>query len=318
MLTEEYFSPSEAVLLNIKKLSEKQSMLCEQRICEIAELAADAVNFSEGLLEVGVDIFAGLSLIADGYPDFSFDPPGNSLDINRKRLKLMLSGMSMIDKAHFADIYTELLLKSNRSIKESDFLPSRISVETFVYVKNLYADEAYDVFSQDFNDPRVKYAWDFREAVRMVADGEVTYCILPLEEKGARLSSIAELLYRAELKINSVIPVYGMDAEADIKYALVSRHFTAPMRDKDDDRYLEIRIPSNSRLSISDILVVSESYGAKVYRVNTLTFDTGEAKREYYSVVFSGEDVDFTTLLVFLTLFVPEYTAVGIYKNLEL
>ena len=318
MLSDEFFSPSEITTSNISSLSTDQALISERRICEIAELADEAVRFSLELAEVGVDSFDTLSVIADGYPSVEFGLPENALKDNSKRLEYILSSFSVMDKAHFADIYTELLAKAGKKLNEGVFLPEVLTEETFVYVKNMYADEAYDVFSQEFSDPRVRYAGSLREAVKMVSDKEVSYCILPLEEGGARLSSVTELLYRSELKINSVIPVFGMDADADVKYALVSRNFNIPKRDKGDDRYLEIRIPTDSGVGLSDILFACCSYGVNVYRVNTLTFKTLGEQKGYYSVVFCGEDVDFTALLVFLTLFVPEYTAVGIYKNLEL
>lgn len=318
MLVEETFSPSETVLSNIASLAGEQAVLGERRICEIAELADEAVRFSLRLYEIGVDAFDGLSMIGESLADFSQEMEKDDVALNRDRLKYLLCSLSLMDKAHFAEIFAELLTEKNKPLFESDFLPELSAEETFVYVKNVFADEAYDVFSQDFSDPRVRYAENFREAVRMVADGEVSYCILPLEEGGARLSTIAELLYRAELKINSVIPVFGMDADADVKYALVSRHFTVPDKNEDDDRYLEIRIPTDCALALPELLFAAESYGVRVYRVNTLNFKINDRQRGYYSIVFSGEDVDFTTLLVFLTLFASEYTAVGIYKNLEL
>ncbi|MBO5315157.1 MAG: hypothetical protein J6B48_01870 [Clostridia bacterium] len=318
MLSDEFFSPSEITTSNIASLSADEILISERRICEVAELACEAVRFSLELAEVGVDGFDVLSVIADGYPDVDSFVSEDSLKANRRRLEYILSGLSIMDKAHFADIYTELLAKEGRGLNENVFLPEVMEDETFVYVKNAYADEAYDVFSQEFSDPRVRYAGSMREAVKLVSDGVVSYCILPLEERGARLSSVTELLYRSELKINSVIPVFGMDADADIKYALVSRSFYIPKIDKGDDRYLEIRIPTDSDIGLSELLFAAGSYGVNVYRVNTLMFKTMGEQKGYYSVVFCGEDVDFTSLLTFLTLFVPEYTAVGIYKNLEL
>ncbi len=318
MLNDEIFSPSEALASNIESLSARQTLLAERRMCEIAELAGEAVRFSLELLDVGIDVFEGLSLIADGYPNSRPCVAENCLDVNRRRLEYLLSGLSLADKAHFAEIYVELLAKEGLGLRENNFLPELLADETFVYVKNVFADEAYDVFSQDFSDPRVRYASSLREAVKSVSDGEASYCILPLEEGGSRLSSVTELLYRSELKINSVIPVFGMAADADIKYALVSRHFIIPKREKGDDRYLEIRIPTDSDTNLSELLFVTRSYGIELYRVNTLMFKTQDEQKGYYSVVFSGEDVDFTVLLAFLTLFVTEYTSVGIYKNLEL
>ena len=302
---------------NIAELSRLQLIQCERRICEIAELAERAATASLEMINDGAGIYDILMMTSEEYMSDGSTVHTEALAENLEKLQFQLERLSLMDKAHFAELYAAALRSSGISVSESDFLPEAPSAETFVYVKNAYADEAYDVFAEGFDDPRVRYAGSFKEAVGLVDSGEVTYCLLPLEERGARLATIAELLYRYELKINSVIPVFGIDGTADIKYALVSRGYTVPTRDPDDDRYLEIRLAGDGAATLSELLTVAESYAVRVYRVNTLAFPTEEGKREYYSVVFSGEDVDFTTLLVFLTLFFTDYTAVGIYKNLE-
>ncbi len=311
----EFFFSANISSENLKELSSKQLMLTERRICEIAEMAADAVSYSKGISDA--DIYEMLSFVSEDYKNIRYKLYENVIFQNTLRIERYAKTLSSMDKAYFAALYTELMSENGVNIRESDFLQSSDSDESFVYVKNVYADEAYDVFSQDFSDPRVRYAGSLREAAKFVADGISAYCILPLEESGARLASVAEILYRFDLKINAVIPVFGIDGTADIKYALVSRHFTVPVRDIDDDRYLEIRIADRSSPSLSELLCAAESYGVKVYRVNSLSFDVEGEMRGYYSVVFSGEDVDFTELLVYLTLFASDHTIVGIYKNLE-
>ncbi len=311
------FAFSSVLIENLKSLLDKQVLLSERRICELAEIASEAVSYSKALLENGMNIYEILSLIAENSPKYQEGGAEGILDINALRLYKFSVSLSMLDRAMFAEIYTELLKNTGYNLGESDFLPTKYAEETFVYVKNVYADEAYDVFSQDFASPRVKYAASFKEAVKMVSDGAVSYCLLPLEESGARLASVAELIYHSELKINSVIPVFGSYGDADIKYALVSRHFYLPKRDPDDDRYLEIRLADGISPTLLELLYAADSYGVQVYRVNTLSFDTEDGKRGYYSVVFSGDNVDFTILLVYLTLFASDYTAIGIYKNLE-
>ena len=141
---------------------------------------------------------------------------------------------------------------------------------------------------------------------------------MPLEERGgARLAAVAELLFREDLKINSVTPVFGFEGLADMKYALVSKHFTVPDIFPDDDRYLEIRIKADSNVSVSELFSAAESLDSYLYRINTLTFTTEDGEAQYYSVVFRDDGKDFSPLLVYLTLFSGAYTPIGIYKNLE-
>ena len=89
------------------------------------------------------------------------------------------------------------------------------------------------------------------------------------------------------------------------------------MLESGDDRYLEIRLKASSSFPLSQVLFASESYGASIYRVNSVILRDDEGENEYYSLVFRDDVSDFTRLLTYLTLFSVTYTAVGIYKNLE-
>jgi hypothetical protein len=236
---------------------------------------------------------------------------------SKKSLDSRSATLSLYDRAEFSELLITALSLRGIHIDEATFLDEDSRAETFTYVKNPFADEAYDVFSTDFSDPRVVYSSSFREALAMLDNGEVGYCLLPLEERGARLSTIGELIFRGELKINSVTPVFGFDGLADMKYALLSKSFTIPKVMADDDRYLEIRLPAVSDTDVSDILLVAKRYGIGVYRINSSLYDIEGVSELYYSIVFRDDGMDFTRLLTYLVAFCKDYTPVGIYKNLE-
>lgn len=317
-MNEEYsFLPSDITLSNISSLTESLSITAEQRLCELSELADAAAEASRQLISYGLGIYEVLLLISD---TLSLDIKNIHKDAIKESVRYLSSAITMLtdaDKAAFSSFYYESMRRLGVEIRESDFLFGEPKDETFVYVKNPYSDEAYDVFSQSFIEPRVKYAKSFKEALKRLSDGEANYCLLPLEERGSRLASVAELIFAEDLKINSVIPVFGFDGEADIKYALVSKHYTVPSFDVDDDLYLEIRIKADSDTRLSSLFNVAESFSLSVYRVNTVTFNTEEGRRTYYSVVFHSEGMGFANLLIYLTLFATSTSPVGIYKNLE-
>lgn len=312
-----FFEVNESGINNLSELSLASSRLYERRICEIAEIADLAADFVKEMMSADIKPYEILSLISESYPEIQAQIHKEALKENFERLVAVDRLQSIFDKLRFSELL--VLLSKNKGVKfsEKDFLPEVSSDQTFVYVKNTFSDEAYDVFSQGFDDPRVRYAVNFKEALNLVSVGDVTYAILPLEEKGARIASVSEMLFKYDLKINSVIPVFGFDGQADIKYAMVSKSYTVPEIVNEDDRYLEIRIPQNSVPDITKILSAASGLGIKVYRVNTQSINNDESVSLYYSIVFCGEGVDYTALLVFLTLFVKEYSAAGLYKNLE-
>ena len=298
----------------------RASRISELRICELSELADDAALAAREMKNDGCSAYEILSVVSESLSEvFSGDAHGDCLEANKKRLSKYFSASDICDAAVFSSLFAERAERLGVLVCERDFFDTDGGDESIIYVKNSLADEAYDVFSESLSDPRVKYAISFKEACRAVAEGEAEYCLLPLEERGgARLSGIRELIFRHDLKINAVTPVFGFDGVADMKYALISKHFTLPEVLEDDDRYLEIMYKRGSECEISHLLLASELLGYTVYRINTVTLDTEGESAPYSSIVFRAEGgLDFSVLLIFLSSFIGSYTAIGIYKNLE-
>lgn len=303
---------------NMQKISLEQSVLAEKRICEVSVPARDAADMAFEMLSDGYGIYEVLSVISDGILTPMISVHKYSLAENYQRLLENLKFNYKYDKIVFTELFRDIITQKGIIISESDFLPTSSGSETFTYVRNSLADEAYDVFSAEFKDPRVKYSKSLYEAARAVSLGEFEYALLPLEEKGgARLASVAEILFKEDLKINSVTPVFGFEGLADMKYALVSKHFSVPEVKEDDDRYLEVRLRVDSSISLSELFSAADAFGISLYRINTISFDTEDGSAQYYSIVFRDEGKDFTLLLTYLTLFSGAYTPIGLYKNLE-
>jgi hypothetical protein len=299
---------------NIHSYSVKLSLAEEQKICELAEIASETADFIQSMLKDGLELYEIFSMLSDA---FALDTEGvNRDDLCAFHVDAFSKISGIFDKAVFSAVLLERLNLRGLSISEKSFFGASPNDETFVYLKNQLADEAYDVFSQDFADPRVKYVNSFREGIRLIGDNSATFCLLPIEERGVRLPTVEELIFRSDSKINSVIPVFGYDGNADLKYALVSKNIYISDYSEDDDRYFEIRVSSDSE-SMSALMICAENLGVKVFRVNTLNLKTEDGDTCYFSLVLKSTRGDFTSLLVFLTLFYSEYIPVGIYKNLE-
>ncbi len=318
-MSQEYvFDADDVTIRNLNELSVARAMLDERRILELRDIVAKMVDVSLLLLEDGLSIYEILSFFVDGIVIGDYPIHINHEDDCREALNALTRTTHNMDQTLISEIYVDSMRESGLLLTERDFLPSKDALEVLTYVKNQYSDEAYDVFSQDFREPKVLYSLSFRECVQAITSAEAGYCLFPLEEKGgARLHTIAELIYRNDLKINSVTPVFGFDADADIKYALVSNHFTVPECTVGDDRYLELRLSASQVPSISDILSSASLLGMSVYRVNTVTFDTEGDENTFFSLVLRDGGRDFTPFLTYLALFAPDAVPVGIYKNLE-
>lgn len=312
------FSPNSAIVDNLTVLNGRRSDELELRLLELSDLAEQAAEFAEDARGFGLTVFEILSEISSGLNFGGVSNTDSRLYGHTGRLREILCSMSVTDRAAFCGLLTEYACGRGLPFGEDGFLPNVQSAERIVYVRNSLSDEAYDIFSQDFSDPRVRYVGNSKECVSAVLSGEADYCLLPLEERGGvRLPTVSELLYRNDLKINSVTPVFGFDGNAGMKYALVSRGFTVPERRDGDDRYLEIRIDADSDVPLSDILYAASIYGMTAYRVNSLSFDSEGENNACFSVVLRDAGRGFSEILVYLTLFVPAHTTIGLYRNLE-
>ena len=301
---------------NISSISQKQSELQEMRVIELYELADSFFAPISELINDGMSISETFTYIAEYFALPFSTVHKNALDANLHRLTHYASVLSSIDKAIFSDLLTERIKNGGVTVDEKDFLVGNDSPQTFIYLKNPLSDEAYDVFSENFSDPRVRYASKLKEIATAVYDGDVTYGLLPLEEGGGeRLHSASELIYRYDLKINLVTPVFGLDGASDMKYALVSRRYYVPDIEPGDDAYLEIRVDSD--ISLSELLCASDYFGATVYRIKSESFDLDMDKESCYSLVLKKEGGDFGKLLAYFTMFIKSCVFVGIYKNLE-
>lgn len=301
---------------NLYKLSEKELPLNERRVVEISLLAEAIARefcsfYNEGLNVY--EIIEALFLKSESFPDTAVTWDDEALASAMSYLK----SKEHIDRAVFVEALLSSLSRLGVSLSEADYLYEGSGDETFVYVKNKLADEAFDVFSQDFSDPRVFYAPDLRSATRAVIEDKCEYCLLPLEEKrGVRIPSISMSLYSSDLKINSVTPVFGPDGTADMRYALVSKHFSIPVVSKDDDRYLEVRLDNTDNVSLSSLFSVLDYLGISVYRINSTPRDNDDATSSV-TIVFSVIGKSFANLLTYLSIFCPTYVTVGVYSNLE-
>ncbi len=303
---------------NLRLLSLRGSVISERRICELSELADSYAIIAAELVDRGLGILEILSYITDELSFAEAEIHDGAMEENRKRLCVLGKASEAADRVIFAELLTKRLVSFGLDISENSFLPEDDAGEFFVYVKNAYSDEAYDVFSQDFQDPRLKYCKSFKDAVAAVLSGDASYALLPLEEAGGtRLPTVAELIYRNDLKISAVTPVFGPDGAAELKYALVSEKIRPFPVNADDDRYLEIRLSKDADSELSGIILAADMYGAQIYRINTLNFISDETQSNFFSIVLRAGSCDFTNLLVYLTLFTDDFTPVGLYKNLE-
>lgn len=304
------FSMHSVVKQNLDALSASCTREAELRLCEWASVAESAADCYADWLCDGLAPMEALAAIASAM-DEQMPPFGYGANSH-------LSFARAYEQVSFCRMLTDLLKERGMALSETDFLPSEAASPVVAYVKNAYADEAYDVFAAEMPDLAVRYVSSFEEGIRQLLSGEVGYCLLPFEESGGlRLSTVERLLHRYDLRIGRVTPVFGPDGTADLRYALVCQNASSAPYSPEDDRYLELRLPLSGASALSELSVVAEVFSLSVYRLQTVSFGEGEERDSYLSAVLSGQGVDFCAVLLYLSIFCREATVVGLYRNLE-
>ena len=317
-MKEEYgFSPDGVTLSNLEELSVGEQRTAEARLYELLDVADAAAEFSSPLYLAEIGVPEMLSMLSGGITFGSGAAAENNDPAVLRATADSMRVTSVLDAVRFTELYLECMKSIGCRIEEQDLLGEPELGQVYGYVKNQFSDEAYDVLTEDLADPRVKYYKNFSECAAALARGEVDHILLPLEERGGvRLPTVSELIYRYDFKINSVTPVFGFGADADLKYAEISRRFRRSDSADDDDRYIELRVPAKDG-AIADILAAASAFRMSVYRVNTHTMDTEGEISAYFSLVLREGDSDFAPLLTYLALFAADLIPVGVYKNLE-
>lgn len=306
------FSPERVTLENLDELSRQMSLVSEARGYEIADIAMAAADFTRLMLADGMDVADALSVISEEL-SFGDYPEAEGIPDGAGGGAVLLP---VLDRAALVRSYASFMADGGKPLTEADFLGGGEVGERYAYVRNQFSDEAYDVFAAACTDPRVKYYPSFKECITALSEGDADRILFPLEERGGvRLPTVAELILRYDLKINSITPVFGIGADADLKYAELSRYFTASPRGEDDDGYLELRAPIGA--GVSELLAVAELYGMSVYRLSTHTVSGEDDTQSYVSVVLREGEEGIVGLLLYLSLFGGDTVPVGVYKNLE-
>ena len=300
---------------NIRVISGRLSRLAEAQVCEISALADAAVALLSPLVADGMGICELLSYLSD-YDIKTAAEPTVLIEDNRTLIRSFARLADTAARAAFSSILNDRI-SSVISAGVGDFLPHRHKGGQVCYVKNALSDEAYDVFSENIDEPTVFYVRSFSEAVKAVLNADAEYCILPLEEKGGtRIPTVGEMIYRNDLKISAVTPVFGFVGTADLRFSLISTSFTIPERGNGDDMYLEIRLDGDCA-DIADIVNAAGCLGISVFRIGTQLCRTEDGDTRVSSLVFREDGGSFAAFLTYLTLFAPSCAAVGVYKNLE-
>ncbi len=236
------------------------------------------------------------------------------LEAHRRPLTLQARRREYMDKIAFSAAFLEEAeARLGRAAELSDFQGIRkiaVRDSRVSYIENPHAKEAYHAFSPYFGRATVKMRHTFREVADDVKNGYADYGILPLLSDEEPVRPTDRLLWGAGLRV--VAAFRETDTPDETVYALLAKETLL----LDDPRFFYLGLPADpddgAMGGLTDGIL---SLGGHLLRGGRVprSYEEGEA----LSLTVTGDGRFLLLLLSFLTLFAPDYTALGLYFEVK-
>lgn len=286
----------DSVRENLLELNKRGSILNEQRSILVSELADSIIG------EFGSDA-----------PDAMYREFQRALDFANISDRLIFSE-KLAAHYHPKDL-TRLLLSSDGEGLIRAGTHGKIS-----YIRNRYNDEAYARFSSVIPHAKPLFFSDFEECCEAIASGESEFTILPLEDSvDGKMFGFYSLLDRYALKIAYVCNVEREDNSKNIKYALAGKYFHLSHLEKtkkDIARTFEFTMTQSPSTNLLDLYSAVQTFNALENRISSVYLPYGDNLARFYHSVTISKKTDFLPFLLFLSLEYPDYTPIGIYREI--
>ena len=198
----------------------------------------------------------------------------------------------------------------------SDFLPiSRAQSARVAYMKNPYADEAYEALCTSLPSPTAGYTDSYRAACEEVAAGEADFCILPYENASGYLSTTDALIERYALCRTDSCRVFHAEGTDVTHYALYGRVFLA--QDAEATCTLDYRFPYTEEDVPARHHAAMSAFSVKAKRIRAEESEE-EANPMRAFVTASVPKKTLLPFLTYLTIFVRGCVVCGLHKEKEL
>lgn len=306
------YSPEGVITENLRELTARADMLCEQEIAHLRELAIEIAQSND------------LADLLSSLPYYRFVSSAPSVDTLANNTDLLERSRKTLD-AHRCMILSRELFERLRS-RES-LLPALFpdaeevaphAAARIVYQKSSYTDDAYLAFAKLVPDARAAYAHSFHAACEEVFNGHCEYCILPIENAvEGELIGFAKLISQYGLKIAAACDIAGADAARKTRFALLRRNILPLLSpDVEKNEFFRCSLPTQPSTPVADVLSAANFFGLTFLSANTLPISKDGAVA-CLNLTFDIRDGDLYSFLFYLSIAAPQYTPIGIYSHIN-
>ena len=227
--------------------------------------------------------------------------------------------------AYLLSAFCKKRSEAGKPITFFDFLGSegRPDSSKIAYMRNSYADTAYEIFSSVIKNASVLYPSSFAAACEEVYYGRVGYCILPYEtsEEGV-LSGFRRLISKYELSpVLTCSVVTDPSLQNTTRFVLLAKSaFRVNLELKNTEikfcQYLKISIGGPQAKVFGKVLAAATFNQLSCVKTESVPLPWDD---ESYSssLTFSVGNKDIVPFLLYLKLEVPESEIEGIFADIE-
>ena len=206
-----------------------------------------------------------------------------------------------------------------------DFFPKNTDTvfgARIAYLRNPYSDTAFRIFSSVIKNPSVSYPRDFAGVCEEVYYSRCRYCILPVETSDeGTLSGFRRLAAKYELYPVLSCSVSTAGGAQTTRFALFAKNIERISEKKKDEAFYKreifsFRLDAPTEENLNKTIKALHMYGLTIITVNStpVAWDEGRYSFEI-SAECDGGELD--SMLLFLTLEIPEYTPLGLYMQIQ-
>jgi hypothetical protein len=189
------------------------------------------------------------------------------------------------------------------------------------YLRNYYADRAYNIFSTAIDEPTVMYSTDFAGVCEDVYYGRAKYCILPVENSSdGMLTGFRTLIGKYDLNMALTCDVrtqqqQQQEEDAYTRFALLRRGIGSPIKIKGSRRFEFTVTFDENGATLCDIIDAADAFGLRLDRINSLPASYS-GRSSAYDLIFTCQGEGLPEFITFLSLEAPQFTVVGIYPHI--
>lgn len=304
------YSPADAVAANLQELFDRYTMLGEQELAhlrELADLIASAAPFP-----------ALIGELPDHRPPMLTQPPmpTHNQSVLQHQNALYHNGQTVLLCRELCRILScKKPLLTGFFFPDSEELPASAS-HRIIYQKNSYTNDAFLQFSTLLPNARAAYAHSFHAACEAVYHQECEYCILPVENSvEGQLNGFFRLIEQYGLNIALSCEVHGNASARSTRFALLRRNPLPIMQVDGGEYFFEFSLPMGQKPETSDILTAAQLCGLRLYRIDSIPHVSSES-RFLNHYVFYTKGADLHAFLLYLAMEAPHYTPIGLYPHL--